>query len=211
MSLPATRRCGRSVSATNRYGRSSAPGTAALPDDAHRAAQVLRIADLRQLPRPARDSEIERLAVDFARRPFDLERDWLIRACLIQADREDHVLLLTMHHIVSDGWSMSILIRELAALYTAACSGARHRLADLQVQYGTMPPGSGSAWLTPALPNSSPIGRQGSPAVPPSICRRTTRVRPCRRFAAPPIILPCPRPWSKSSVASAAAKASRCS
>ena len=130
------------------------------------------------------------MAVGFARRPFDTEHIRLIRACLIQADREDHVLLLTMHHIVSDGWSMSILIRELAALYTAACSGARHRLADLQVQYGDY-----AAWQRQCVAHSGfaeqlAYWKARLAGCDPSICRRTTRVRPCRRFAAPPGFYP---------------------
>src|SRR5699024_942208 len=56
------------------------------------------------------------LAAEEARRPFDLTRDPLLRALLLRLSEDDHVLALTMHHIASDGWSMGILIREVAAL-----------------------------------------------------------------------------------------------
>ncbi len=69
----------------------------------------------------------ERAARRLARRrrsaPFDLSSGPLLRAKLLRLDEEEHVLLLTMHHIVSDGWSMGVLVRELAALYEAFAEG----------------------------------------------------------------------------------------
>jgi len=56
----------------------------------------------------------QQVAAQIAKRPFDLVNDHLLRASLLQLDEQDHVLLLTMHHIISDGWSMSVLFRELA-------------------------------------------------------------------------------------------------
>ncbi|HST59834.1 MAG TPA: condensation domain-containing protein, partial [Longimicrobium sp.] len=70
-----------------------------------------------------------------ARRAFDLSAGPLFRASLLRLDAEEHVLLLSMHHIVSDGWSMGVLLRELSALYTAYREGRESPLAELPVQY----------------------------------------------------------------------------
>ncbi|MBB6145126.1 amino acid adenylation domain-containing protein [Silvibacterium bohemicum] len=67
--------------------------------------------------------------------PFDLSRGPLLRAKLLELDDEDHLLLITLHHIVSDGWSSSILSREFALLYEAFCEGRENPLTPLPVQY----------------------------------------------------------------------------
>ncbi|HEU0052779.1 MAG TPA: condensation domain-containing protein, partial [Longimicrobium sp.] len=81
------------------------------------------------------DAELERLMAEETRAPFDLRRGPLIRGQLIRLADDDHVLLLTMHHIVSDGWSMGVLFDELSALYAAHREGRDARLAALPVQY----------------------------------------------------------------------------
>ena len=77
------------------------------------------VLDLRQTPQPEREQEIQRLAIAEARKSFDLARGPLLRTTLLRLDDAQHVLLLTMHHIVSDGWSVGIFIRELSVLYEA--------------------------------------------------------------------------------------------
>ncbi len=77
---------------------------------------------------------VERLAVSEAHVPFDLARGPLLRATLLRLADQEHVLLLTMHHIISDGWSIGVLIQELSALYGADTDG-RDALAPLPVQY----------------------------------------------------------------------------
>ena len=72
-----------------------------------------------------------RLAREEARRPFDLARGPLFRASLLRLGDEDHVLLLNVHHIVSDGWSRGVLIREVAALYAALSAGSAGRPSPL--------------------------------------------------------------------------------
>ncbi|KAF9346423.1 hypothetical protein BGX26_002079, partial [Mortierella sp. AD094] len=67
--------------------------------------------------------------------PFDLEKGPLIRSRLIQVDDDDHVILLTQHHIVSDGWSLGLMTRELSELYTAYCGGQSNPLPQLKIQY----------------------------------------------------------------------------
>src|SRR5262249_28974119 len=71
-----------------------------------RAALVLPLLDLTHLPETAREAEAHRLAVENLRQPFDLVNGPLMRAALLRMNVEDHMLLLTMHHIVSDGWSI---------------------------------------------------------------------------------------------------------
>ena len=81
------------------------------------------------------EAELKRLAAEEAAAPFDLERGPLIRGRLVRLGEEDHALLATMHHIVSDGWSMGVLISELSALYAAFSQGQEDPLPPLAVQY----------------------------------------------------------------------------
>ncbi|WP_288100270.1 condensation domain-containing protein, partial [Herbaspirillum sp.] len=73
---------------------------------------ALPLIELRGLAPELRESEARRLATAEARRPFDFSRGPLLRATVVRLADEDHAVLLTMHHIVSDGWSMGVLIRE---------------------------------------------------------------------------------------------------
>jgi amino acid adenylation domain-containing protein len=81
------------------------------------------------------EAELERLAVEEASAPFDLARGPLIRGRLIRLDDDDHALLVTMHHIVSDGWSMGVLVSEFSALYAAFSQGQPDPLPALPIQY----------------------------------------------------------------------------
>lgn len=96
----------------------------------------LPLIDLQTWPTSERESEAQRLLILEGRRPFDLTHGPLIRAILLRLDKEEHILLLTMHHIVSDGWSTGVLLRELAALYPAFCAGKPSPLPELPIQYG---------------------------------------------------------------------------
>src|SRR5712692_537038 len=79
----------------------------------------LSLLDLRGVPAPQREAEAQRVATEQIQQPFDLARDPLIRASLLRLEEQEHVVLLLLHHIISDGWSNGILLRELAALYEA--------------------------------------------------------------------------------------------
>ena len=79
--------------------------------------------DLTRLSGPARQAEALRLASDEAGRPFHLAHGPLFRATLLKLDAEEHLLLITVHHIVSDGWSTDVLLRELETLYAAFAAG----------------------------------------------------------------------------------------
>ncbi|WP_406694054.1 amino acid adenylation domain-containing protein [Singulisphaera sp. Ch08] len=100
-------------------------------------ARELRLAtmDLRHWPEQRREAEAERLAHDEARRPFNLAQGPLVRAVLLQLGDFDHVLLLTMHHIVTDGWSFGVAVRELATLYESRRAGVQSPLPELPIQY----------------------------------------------------------------------------
>lgn len=74
-------------------------------------------------------------ASEDARRPFELQKGPLWRAELLRLEDETHILLLTMHHIISDGWSMAIFVREVATLYESFSAGAKSPLSDLAIQY----------------------------------------------------------------------------
>ncbi|HEV3050799.1 MAG TPA: amino acid adenylation domain-containing protein, partial [Longimicrobium sp.] len=84
---------------------------------------------------PDAEGELRRLAAGEAGAPFDLERGPLIRGRLVRMAADDHALLLTMHHLVSDGWSTGVLLHELGALYTAFARGEPDPLPPLPVQY----------------------------------------------------------------------------
>jgi len=95
----------------------------------------LPVVDLEQLPTAAREQEARRLTAQEAQRPFDLATGPLLRVQLLNLGTSEHVLLLTMHHIVSDGWSIGVLLRELGVLYTAFATGQPSPLAELPLQY----------------------------------------------------------------------------
>ena len=102
---------------------------------AQRRVVALPVIDLSVYPEPERETQTQRLVAEEAQRPFDLARDVLLRATLLRLGPEDHVLLLTMHHIASDGWSVGILTREVAALYEAFTRGEPSPLPELPIQY----------------------------------------------------------------------------
>src|SRR5207248_1600796 len=84
----------------------------------------LTVLDLAPLPADAREGEVGRLAAFDAGQPFDLARGPLLRAALLRLGAQEHMLLLAMHHIISDGWSLRVIARELSALYAGFCAGA---------------------------------------------------------------------------------------
>ena len=96
---------------------------------------TLPVVDLQMLPERDRELEVKRLAIEEAQRPFDLAEGPLLRATVLRLGEHEHVGLLTMHHIVADGWSTGILIRELAILYESYCSARPSPLPELTIQY----------------------------------------------------------------------------
>src|SRR5262245_25905806 len=95
----------------------------------------LSVVDLTDGPEQEREEKAQQLAHEEAGRPFDLSRGPLFRNVLLRLGEVDHVFVLTMHHIVSDGWSMGVLHRELSVLYSAFSQGKPSALPDLPIQY----------------------------------------------------------------------------
>lgn len=93
------------------------------------------VIDLSHLPEDEREKEALRLATAEARQPFDLARGPLLRCALIRLAADDHVAVLTVHHIVSDGWSFEVMSRELALLYEAFAAGRSPALPPPSLQY----------------------------------------------------------------------------
>jgi amino acid adenylation domain-containing protein len=101
-----------------------------------RAEAALPVCDLAGLQAGVREAEAERITAQEAHRAFDLARGPLLRTVLLRLGAQEHRLLALMHHIVSDDWSISVLVRELSALYTAFARGGPSPLPVLPVQYG---------------------------------------------------------------------------
>ena len=141
------------------------------------------------MPGEARTSEATWRVVDEMRLPFDLAKGPLIRAQLLRLDRDNHILLFTMHHIVSDGWSLGVLIEELVPLYRAglratcvadeaAADSLRGVLPDLPIQYGDFAAWQ-REWLSgEVLERQLAYWRRQLACVPPVLGLPTDRPRP---------------------------------
>jgi amino acid adenylation domain-containing protein len=146
---------------------------------APRPLSRLALVDLAALPAARRRPEAERLAIAEALRPFDLARGPLLRCALLRfesaGEAREHLLLLTLHHIVADGWSLEVLAREVAALYAAS------PLSPLPVQYADY-----AVWQRRRLSGAvlaAQLGfwRERLAGLPPVLALPTDRPRPARR------------------------------
>ena len=117
--------------------RTSFPRSGDLPVQVIAPAEPVSVplVNLCELPEASRKSEALRIAVEEAALPFVLARGPLLRCRILRLDEEQHYVLVTMHHIISDGWSMGVLVRELAVLYDAFSTGKTAALPELPVQY----------------------------------------------------------------------------
>ncbi|HET8799187.1 MAG TPA: condensation domain-containing protein, partial [Thermoanaerobaculia bacterium] len=95
----------------------------------------LDVIDLRALPEPERSARLRQLVEEEARRPFDLARGPLMRTALVRIADDHSFVLLTLHHIITDGWSMAIFFREIGQLYAAYAAGQTPSLPELPLQY----------------------------------------------------------------------------
>ncbi|MEG3971751.1 amino acid adenylation domain-containing protein, partial [Microcoleus sp. T2B6] len=95
----------------------------------------LEVVNLLHLSESQREIEAKRLATVEANRPFNLEQEPLLRGEVLQLGEKEYLLLLTMHHIISDGWSLGVFVKELTKLYQAFCTGKPPVLPELPVQY----------------------------------------------------------------------------
>lgn len=138
----------------------------------------LPVTELGQLEAREREAEARRLAAVEAREPFRLDRGPLFRARLLRLDEQDHVLLLSMHHIVSDGWSVNVLLRELQVLYENYCRGEAPSLPEPAIQYGDFALWQ-REWLQgEALDEQTRYWREQLAGAPPVLEIPTGRVRP---------------------------------
>jgi acyl carrier protein len=117
--------------------RTSFPALNGSPAQVVAPAQAfkLEVVNLETFATDEREVRTHRLATEEGRRPFDLSCDPMLRACLLRLGAEEHVLLFTMHHIVSDAWSMGVLVREVTAIYEAIAKGQPSTLPELPIQY----------------------------------------------------------------------------
>ena len=154
----------------------------------------IKVVDLHYLPLAEREAEATKMAVDEAQRPFDLNQPPLLRALLLQLAEDDFIALLTMHHIISDGWSMGVLIRELIAFYTAVINSEPASLPDLPIHYGDYAHWQ-HHWLAGAvLDNQLDYWQQQLADLPPLLELPTDQPRPAvqtangahQKFSLPP-------------------------
>jgi amino acid adenylation domain-containing protein len=96
----------------------------------------LPVVNLQQFSAVRQETEVQQLATDEAKRPFNLEQAPLFRVTLLWLSEEEYVLLLTMHHIIADAWSITVFMQELSLLYEAFSQGKPSPLAELPIQYG---------------------------------------------------------------------------
>src|SRR6185369_969547 len=154
---------------------------------------VLPVADLSGLPESRREAVALCLAGEEAGRPFDLTSGPLLRGVLLRLAADDHVVLLTLHHIASDGWSMGILVREVAALYAAFAAGLPSPLPELPVQYADFAVWQHSWLHGEILENEISFWRRQLADLPPLLELPTDRPRPAAqsyRGATRPVLLP---------------------
>ncbi len=95
----------------------------------------LPVTDLTTIPAGEKEAALTRLTTEEAKKPFDLQADLMLRVRLFRLSETDHALMLVMHHIASDGWSMAVIYRELGACYEAFSKGELPALADPEIQY----------------------------------------------------------------------------
>lgn len=139
---------------------------------------TLAVTDLSSFPLSISEVEAETLASEEAQRPFDLKRGPLIRAMLMRLATDEHVLLVTMHHIISDGWSQTILMNELGALYEAALAGRNSPLPELPIQYADFAEWQRQYLQGELLEQQLDYWRKHLTGAPPSLQLPTDRPRP---------------------------------
>src|ERR1700754_806828 len=141
-------------------------------------ALALTVTDFSSLPPSVSEMEAEMLATEETQRPFDLVNGPLIRARLMRLGTNEQGLLVTMHHIISDGWSQTVLLNELGALYEAAVADHTSPLPELSIQYADFAVWQ-REWLQgEVLDQQLEYWRKHLRGAPPSLELPTDRPRP---------------------------------
>ena len=147
---------------------------------------------LAELPERERGAALEALLGREASRPFDLATDLMLRVLLVRLAERENVVLFSMHHIASDGWSAGVLRRELAAAYAAFTGGGTPQLVSLPIQYADF-----AVWQRESRPAGELLvqlaywRRQLAGAIPTEV--PTDRPRPSAPTIASPLIGSCGR------------------
>jgi amino acid adenylation domain-containing protein len=115
----------------------------------------LGMSDLSPVSAEEREGKIQELLKKETRRPFNLSSDLMLRITLLKVAPEEHILLMVMHHIAMDGWSVNVLYREISALYCAFCAGQPSPLAELPIQYADY-----AVWQREWLQRDNNLARQ---------------------------------------------------
>src|SRR5882762_1367939 len=137
--------------------------------------------DVSHLPAHAREEKAKELAGQETNRSFDLTRAPLVRTSLVKLGDEDHILLLTMHHIISDGWSIGVFMRELVICYNALTTGANPDLPSQTVQYVDFAAWQRQRLSGPVLQKQLDYWRKQLAGVPAVIDLPSDRPRPALR------------------------------
>ncbi|MEO7195211.1 MAG: amino acid adenylation domain-containing protein, partial [Pseudonocardiaceae bacterium] len=143
----------------------------------------LPVLDLSDLEQPERSAEFERVLVAEGNEPFDLSCGPLMRVRLVWLGAGDHALVLVLHHIITDGWSMGVLLGELSVLYRAAVHHEAADLAPLPVQYADFAVWQRAALSGPLLADGLAYWRRQLDALAP-LELPTDRPRPAMRTSA---------------------------
>ena len=144
--------------------------------DAH--PLTLNVIDLSHLAADERWTSLRRFAENEVRQPFDLSQAPLMRVKLLRLGEEEHALLYTMHHLISDGWSSSVLLSEVVALYTAFINNEPSPLANPRIQYADF-----AVWQRQCLEGAGlevylDYWRRQLADAPPELALPVTRTRP---------------------------------
>src|SRR5712691_9396601 len=138
----------------------------------------LPLLDLSELPEAEREAEAQRRLKQEAMRPFDLSCGPLIRAVLLRLTSSEHLLVVTMHHIVTDGWSVGVFHQELTALYEAFSAGRPSPLSELPIQYADYAQWQRQSLKGAAYESQLSYWKQQFATLPPVLELPTDRPRP---------------------------------
>jgi hypothetical protein len=145
------------------------------------APRRLEIVDLTSLPLESREEEVSRRAIEEAETGFNLSQGPLLRVKILKLEEEDHVLLYTMHHIVSDGWSAGLMISEVEALYKSFIVGEVSPLEELPIQYADFAVWQRSWLKGEALESQLAYWRRQLAGQPPALELPTDRPRSAKQ------------------------------
>jgi len=137
-----------------------------------------REVDLANCPQDERESALKLILEEEVRRPFDLSRDLMLRGVLVRLGAQEHVLRLVTHHIVADGWSIGILLRELGELYRTSSANEAPSLAPLPIQFADFALWERQQLQGEALETQVAFWRQYLEEAPDSVALPTDRTRP---------------------------------